>query len=113
MATNIIIGGGSPRKSGGGAGLSTQIVSELPSIGSSGVIYLIPAISQTENNKYDEYIFVNGSFELLGSSINIPEDCLELFEANSKRLDTLEADADTIGSVKYYIEQSYVWNDVN
>ena len=49
-------------------GFTAQIVTELPSTGETGVIYLILNESATENNIYDEYIYVNDAYELIGST---------------------------------------------
>ena len=41
----------------------------LPNSGQSGQIYLVPAKdSSDENNKYDEFVYVNGQFEKIGGS---------------------------------------------
>lgn len=45
-------------------GIDFQIVTELPATGEKGVIYLIAA----GTDSYDEYIYVNNKFELLGTT---------------------------------------------
>lgn len=47
--------------------LRYEIVQELPQVGENGVIYLI-ANSGTTPNIYDEYIYINGSFEMIGTT---------------------------------------------
>lgn len=47
-------------------GIEFQIVSKLPTTGTKGVFYLI-ANSGSGQNVYDEYIWVNGKFEKLGT----------------------------------------------
>lgn len=47
-------------------GIDFQIVQSLPSTGSHGVIYLVPVSGG--NNIYDEYIYVNNTFEKIGST---------------------------------------------
>ena len=42
------------------------IVAELPSTGDEGTIYLLPISPDVTGNNYAEYIYVNGSWELLG-----------------------------------------------
>lgn len=42
-------------------------VDELPQVGNSNVIYLV-AKEQTENNIYNEYIYVNNVWELIGNT---------------------------------------------
>ena len=47
--------------------ISYEVVQSLPATGESGTIYLI-ANSGSGTNVYDEYIYVNNSFEKLGST---------------------------------------------
>ena len=49
------------------SGVSFSVVESLPSTGSAGVIYLI-SNGGTGNNSYDEYIYVNNSFEKIGTT---------------------------------------------
>lgn len=50
-------------------GLTYKVVSELPTSDiSADVIYLIPAGSQATNQIYEEYIYIDGSWELLGTT---------------------------------------------
>lgn len=44
-----------------------QVVQNLPSTGEKGVIYLV-ANSGSGSNVYDEYIWVNNAFELIGTT---------------------------------------------
>ena len=48
-------------------GFETRVVSSLPASGESGVIYLVDN-GGSSPQKYDEYIWVNNAFELLGGS---------------------------------------------
>ena len=48
-------------------GLSYKVVNELPETGDKGVVYLIKAEEEAENNKYVEYIYVDDAYEILGS----------------------------------------------
>lgn len=43
-----------------------EVVSELPASGDKGVIYLVPIAGRT--NAYDEYIYVNSSWEKIGTT---------------------------------------------
>lgn len=43
-----------------------SVVESLPSTGKKGIIYLV-ANSDSDNNIYDEYIYINSKFEKLGS----------------------------------------------
>ena len=48
-------------------GLSYKVVNELPETGDKGIVYLVKAEEDTENNKYVEYIYVDDAYERLGS----------------------------------------------
>lgn len=47
---------------------SAQIVSSLPSSGKSNVLYLVPKSSAASGNGYDEYLYINNTWELIGST---------------------------------------------
>lgn len=47
--------------------LEFSVVEELPSSGEKSIIYLV-SNSKAENDAYDEYIFVNGKFEKIGTT---------------------------------------------
>ncbi len=47
--------------------LEFSVVEELPSSGEKSTIYLV-SNSKVENDAYDEYIFVNGKFEKIGTT---------------------------------------------
>ncbi|MBQ6628522.1 MAG: tail fiber protein [Methanosphaera sp.] len=47
--------------------LNIQVVQSLPSTGSTTTIYLVPKTAST-NDAYDEYIYVNNSWEHIGST---------------------------------------------
>mgnify|MGYP006908799579 CR=1 FL=1 len=59
----LIIGLGS---SVGGKGGKALIVEDLPETGKSGTIYLIRNESDSGEDLYDEYLYVNDSFEKIG-----------------------------------------------
>lgn len=50
--------------------LSRQIVDSLPSVSDADptVIYFVPSPSAKEDNIKDEYMLINGKFELIGST---------------------------------------------
>ena len=60
MATSIL--GQSVTK-----GVKVEIVSQLPEIGKKNQIYFVPNSSSVENDIYDEYIWVDNQWELLGN----------------------------------------------
>ena len=45
-----------------------QVVTELPASGESNVIYLVSKSQTSEDNIYDEYIWVNNDWELIGTT---------------------------------------------
>ena len=53
------------------AGVSTfraEIVDSLPSAGASNILYLVPKTSVVDANIYDEYLYIGGAWELIGST---------------------------------------------
>ncbi len=48
-------------------GFSFEIVQTLPASGAAGTIYLVP-IARSGENGYDEYIWVNGAWENIGTT---------------------------------------------
>ena len=53
------------------AGVSTfhaEIVEELPSTGASNILYLVAKTSSESGNVYDEYLYIGGAWELVGST---------------------------------------------
>ena len=49
-------------------GLIRTIVESLPETGSETEIYMIPSQDPKSQNTYDEYMYINGSYELIGST---------------------------------------------
>lgn len=49
-------------------GFSGEIVESLPETGEANVIYLVPKSNAEGNDIHDEYMWINGAFELLGST---------------------------------------------
>lgn len=48
--------------------VSMKIVPERPATGETNIIYLVPSKKSEQENIYDEYIYVNGKWELIGST---------------------------------------------
>ena len=48
--------------------LEIQIVEELPEEGVGGVLYLVPAADGDEGNLYEEFVWVEGEWEQVGST---------------------------------------------
>lgn len=53
---------------GGGGGVSIEVVQELPQTGESNVIYLVPKQTAAASNVFDEYIYTNNAWELIGTT---------------------------------------------
>lgn len=57
------------KSSGGGKGaLVPVVVEELPEIGEAGKLYLVPKEEVETSDEFDEYIYVNEKWELLGTA---------------------------------------------
>lgn len=54
-------------QAGVGAGMRFEVVDTLPETGSAGVIYLVPNSGSGDNIK-DEYMWINGGYERIGST---------------------------------------------
>lgn len=48
--------------------LRIEIVATLPETGESNVIYFVPMTNPKDSNLYEEYIWINGSYELIGTT---------------------------------------------
>lgn len=53
---------------GGGKGAAIEVVTELPETGEANVIYLVPKETEDENNIFDEYLYINDEWELIGTT---------------------------------------------
>lgn len=49
-------------------GAKIEVVTELPETGEANVIYLVPKQTEDENNVFDEYIWINDDWELIGTT---------------------------------------------
>ena len=48
--------------------LEIEFVDELPETGEAGILYLVPVEDGEDPNNYEEYIWANGEWELIGST---------------------------------------------
>lgn len=55
-------------------GVKFEIVAELPEEGETDTIYLLPIEDAPEGNIYEEYIYINGAWEIIGTSKVIDDD---------------------------------------
>ena len=53
---------------GSGKGAKIEVVTELPETGESNVIYLVPKQDTGDNDVFDEYVWVNNDWELIGTT---------------------------------------------
>lgn len=68
--TGVGAGGSGGSGEGGGTGapsLKFEVVSALPETGEDGIIYLVPT-GETGDNKYEEWVWVSGSYEQMGTA---------------------------------------------
>lgn len=47
---------------------NAEIVSVLPETGSTNVMYLVPKATSGDANVYDEYLYINNTWELIGTT---------------------------------------------
>ena len=52
----------------GVSGFHAEIVSELPASGQSNILYLVAKSSAASGDGYDEYLYINGGWERVGST---------------------------------------------
>lgn len=50
------------------AGFKVSVVVQLPTKGNNNIIYFVPAKDTTQGNVYDEYLYVDNKWELIGST---------------------------------------------
>lgn len=96
--------------------INFKIVDSLPGTGESNLIYLVPSSKQEEKNVKDEYIWVNGSWELIGSTKIDLSNYYTKDEANSTFALKTELAWDTITGKPVWIGSSkptYTWSEIN
>ena len=49
-------------------GFHAEIVSVLPETGETNILYLVAKSTTASGNGYDEYLYINGAWELIGST---------------------------------------------
>ena len=50
------------------SGFHAEIVSVLPDVGQTNILYLVAKSTAASGNGYDEYLYINGAWELIGST---------------------------------------------
>lgn len=71
--------------------ISFEVVQQLPAVGEAGVIYLV-SNSTTGQSIYDEYIYINNTFEKIGTT----DIDLSNYVQQSELIEITEAEIDTI-----------------
>ena len=49
-------------------GFHAEIVTELPAVGQTNILYLVAKTEAASGNGYDEYLYINGAWERVGST---------------------------------------------
>lgn len=96
--------------------INFKIVDSLPGTGENNLIYLVPSNKQEENNVKDEYIWVDGSWELIGSTKIDLSNYYTKDEVNSTFALKTELAWDTITGKPVWIGSSkptYTWSEIN
>ena len=94
-----------------GTSFSYEIVESLPATGEPGCFYFV-AKSESEGNFYDEYLFINGKFELVGTTeINFPQ--VSWNDLTNKPFDHIEGfetqhQLDGSGEIELNIDSKYI-----
>ena len=50
------------------SGFHAEIVTELPAVGQKNILYLVAKSSAASGDGYDEYLYINGAWERVGST---------------------------------------------
>ena len=50
------------------SGFHAEIVSELPETGKTNILYLVVKTEAASGNGYDEYLYINNAWELIGNT---------------------------------------------
>lgn len=96
--------------------INFKIVDSLPGTGENNLIYLVPSSKQEENNVKDEYIWVDDSWELIGSTKIDLSNYYTRDEVNSTFALKTELAWDTITGKPVWIGSSkptYTWSEIN
>lgn len=96
--------------------INFKIVDSLPGTGENNLIYLVPSSKQEEKNVKDEYIWVDGSWELIGSTKIDLSNYYTKDEVNSTFALKTELAWNTITGKPVWIGSSkptYTWSEIN
>jgi hypothetical protein len=88
----------------GGSGVDVELIADLPATGEKGIIYLKPSDNPETGNIYEEYMWINGDWELVGSS-NIELDAEYVSYGNTSHtdVDNVKEALDKLFDQVYYV----------
>lgn len=89
-------------KGSGGAGVNYVVVEELPTTGEEGKIYLVPKEDSQTDNVYNEYMYIEDEWELIGDTQADLSDYLQ-----ESDLKTINGNS-IVGSGDLSIEPKYI-----
>ena len=97
-----------------GTGMSYAVVAELPTRGRNGTIYLLPNTGE-ESNIFDEFLYIDGEFELIGTTKTDLSDYYTMEAADAKIEDVVtDAIADKVeDSELATVAKSGSYNDLS
>ena len=84
-------------------GLKVQVVDELPTIGEENVLYLVPKQNTGTNDVFEEWIYINNSWEQIGTTDIDLSNYYTKSETIAKMSSMPTASADYVGTVVLYI----------
>ena len=97
---------------GGGKGAKIEVVTELPETGEANVIYLVPKETEDENNVFDEYLYINNEWELIGSTaidISGKQDTMQFSTMPTPSIDYLGKIVQYIGTTNANYTNGYFY----
>lgn len=84
-------------------GLKVQVVEELPTIGEENVLYLVPKQNTGQSDVFEEWIYINNSWEKIGTTDIDLSNYYTKSETIAKMSSMPTASADYVGTVVLYI----------
>lgn len=117
-------------KGSGGAGVNYIVVDELPTTGEEGIIYLVPKEDTQTDNVYNEYMYIEDEWELIGDTqadISNKQDIMQFTSLPTPNVDLLGKIYQYIGTTDstytngYYYKcvsdgenpATYSWSNIN
>lgn len=76
--------------------IAFKIVDELPTVGNPSTIYFVRTGATEGDDLYLEYVYLDGRFELMGTTAPADNNVLQSILQNTKRIDSLEPRVDLV-----------------